>query len=188
MTEQLPQEPFIDIDRALAILDRTPLFGGLSDAQLCQIFFRLKKVDYRANDTIFHQGEPSSYIYVVLSGVVRLVFDVEDHPLVKQELLPGDCFGETSVIGIQSHSASTVVDQDAELMVLGKEDLMDIFAEDKELFSQLILNIARETCRRLHETDELLLQYIHQQSINVNQLPLPGMSIAANNPLIARHG
>lgn len=187
MTELLPQEPFIDIDRALAILDRIPLFGGLSDAQLCQIFFRLKKVNYRANEMIFHQGDPSSYIYIVLSGVVRMVFDVENHPLVKQELCPGDCFGETSVIGIQCHSASSVVDQDAELMVLAKEDLMDIFNADKELFSQLILNIARETCRRLHETDELLLQYIHQQPCSFVQLPLPGMSMAAG-PLIARHG
>lgn len=161
MAEHVPCEPLLEVDKVLAIMDQISLFGGLSEHQLYTIFTVLKKVSYQENEMIFKQGDQPSYIYIVLTGAVRLVFDVEFHPLSKTEFKPGACFGETSVIGIQAHSASTVAVSFTELMVLSKEALMSIFESDKELFSLLVLNIAREASRRLHQTDQLLLHYIH---------------------------
>ena len=65
------------------------------------------------------------------------------------------------MIGIQTHSVSTVAVEPTELMVLSRDDLMSIFESDKELFGILMMNIAREASRRLHQTDELLLHYLH---------------------------
>ena len=154
-------EPLCSVDDVLPILDQISIFGGLSEIQLYKIFKLLQRVHYAEQELIFHQGDQPTYIYVVISGRVRLVFDVEEHPLSKGEFGPGACFGETSVIGIQSHSASTLAVEPTELMVLSKQALMSLFEEDKELFGMLILNIAREASRRLHQTDALLLHYIH---------------------------
>jgi CRP-like cAMP-binding protein len=63
------------------------------------------------------------------------------------------------VIGIQNHSASAVAKEDTELSVLTRTMLMDIYDRDKNTFSMLILNIARELARRLHHTDQVLLHY-----------------------------
>jgi hypothetical protein len=41
--------------------------------------------------------------------------------------------------------------------------LMDISKYDKDLFSLLILNIARELARRLYHTDRLLLEMIRRE-------------------------
>ena len=65
------------------------------------------------------------------------------------------------MIGIQPHSASTLAVVDTDLLVLSKEALMEIFDNDKTLFGLLILNIAREASRRLHQADDLLLQSLH---------------------------
>lgn len=154
-------EPLRNVDDVLSILDQISIFGGLTEPQLHKVFRLLQRVQYAEQELIFHQGDQPSYIYIVLSGRVRLVFDVEDHPLSKGEFGPGACFGETSVIGIQSHSASTLAVEPTDLMVLSKQALMSLFEEDKGLFGILILNIAREASRRLHQTDELLLHYIH---------------------------
>lgn len=154
-------EPLLKIDDVLPILDDISIFGGMSETQLYKIFRLLQRVHYAEQELIFHQGDQPTYIYIVITGRVRLVFDVEEHPLSKGEFGPGACFGETSVIGIQSHSASTLALEPTELMVLSKEALMSLFENDKELFGRLILNIAREASRRLHQTDELLLHYIH---------------------------
>ncbi len=72
----------------------------------------------------------------------------------------GDCFGETAAIGIQPHSASALAVEDTELIVLSRAALLSIFDSDKELFGMLILNIAREACRRLHKSDEIFLHYV----------------------------
>ena len=72
----------------------------------------------------------------------------------------GQCFGETSVIGIQPHAATAVTTEDTELIVLSRNALLSLLKTDLELFSILILNIAREACRRLYKTDEILLHYV----------------------------
>jgi len=52
------------------------------------------------------------------------------------------------------------VGSDTKLIVLSRQTLLSIFNLDKEIFGILILNIAREACRRLHDTDEILLHYV----------------------------
>jgi hypothetical protein len=42
---------------------------------------------------------------------------------------------------------------------------MSIYASDKELFSILILNIAREVCRRLYASDDIFLHYLSEKKI-----------------------
>ena len=154
-------EPLVAVDDLLPMLDQISIFGGLTEPQLYKVLKRLKRVHYARQELIFRQGDQPSNIYIVISGRVRLVFDIDKHPLSKGEFGPGACFGETAVIGIQSHSVSTLAVEPTELMVLSKEALMSLFEEEVEVFSRLILNIAREASRRLHKTDELLLHYIH---------------------------
>lgn len=158
MAERIPHEPLLDIEKRLPALKHISLFGGFSAAQLRSISALLKKIDYRAGETIFRQGDLPSYIYIVMNGKVRLAFDIEQHPLSNISFGPGDCFGETSVIGIQPHTASTIAVDDTELLVMSREALMSVFDTDKELFGLLVLNIAREASRRLHRADSLLIQ------------------------------
>jgi CRP-like cAMP-binding protein len=112
---------------------------------------------------IFKQGDEPTHIYVVMSGRVKIVFEAEGTPLEIIEFGVGQCLGETSVIAIMPHSASALVTQDAELIVLSRAALLSLFESDKELFGRLILNIAREACRRLHNTDEILLHYFSKE-------------------------
>ena len=64
------------------------------------------------------------------------------------------------MIGIQPHAATAITVDDTELIVLSRNALLSLLKSDLELFSILILNIAREACRRLHKTDEILLHYV----------------------------
>ena len=50
----------------------------------------------------------------------------------------------------------------ADLVVLPASALHTLFEQDAKLFGMLILNIAREACRRLHKTDEILLHYAEE--------------------------
>jgi len=150
----------LDIDEVLPILNEISIFAGLSDAQLNTLFRSLEKVCYRAGEIVFEQGAPPSHIYVVQSGKVKLVADVKGTPLELVVFERGQCFGETSVIGIQAHAATAIAVAPTELIVLSRTALLALYRLDLTLFSTLILNIAREACRRLHKTDEILLHYV----------------------------
>ena len=69
-------------------------------------------------------------------------------------------FGETSLIGIQPQSANTIAIEDTELIVISGHSLNQMYKNDVSLFSKIVLNIARESCRRLIKTDDILLHYV----------------------------
>ena len=150
----------LDVEDILPILNEISIFAGLSDKQLYTLFRLLEKVRYKAKEKIFKEGEQPSHIYIVQSGRVKLVVNAEQTPLELIVFEEGQCFGETSVIGIQPHAATAISVEDTELIVLSRKALLSLFKSDLELFSILILNIAREACRRLHKTDEILLHYV----------------------------
>lgn len=162
MTEHVPREPLLEVETVLPILDRISIFGGLDESQLFKIFQRLKLVHYADGEEIFREGDAASYIYIVQTGKVRLVFDNGVQLIPKAELEAGACFGETSVIGIQPHSASAVSVGRCDLLVLSGETLNEFYDIDLNLFSMLILNIARESCRRLYITNHQLMEYLHR--------------------------
>jgi len=153
-------EPLLDIENILPILNKIAIFAGLSDKQLYTVFRLLAKVSYKAGETVFEQGQQPSHIYIVESGEIKLIVWEDDTPLELVVFEEGDCFGEASVIGIQPHKGTSIAMTDTDLIVLSREALLSIYESDKELFGILILNIAREVCRRLHESDEILLHYV----------------------------
>ncbi|MCP4261644.1 MAG: cyclic nucleotide-binding domain-containing protein [Planctomycetes bacterium] len=152
--------PLLDIEEILPVLNKISIFAGLSEKQLYTLFQLLEKGQYKAGENIFNEGQKPSHIYIVQSGRVKLVVDAKETPLELIVFEEGQCFGETAVIGIQTHAATAISVEDTELIVLSRKALLSLFKTDLELFSILILNIAREACRRLHKTDEILMHYV----------------------------
>jgi len=157
---QKAYSPLLKIEEVLPILNRISIFGGLTDKHLYEIFKLLKTVSYDPGEYIYKRGEAPSHIYIIRQGEVKIAIDSKDVSLELITFVTGDCFGETSVIGIQGHTASALSVTSTELLVLERGALLNIFDMDKELFGLLILNIARETSRRLHKADDEILRLV----------------------------
>ena len=151
--------PLTDVGDVLPILNRIALFGGLTDAQLYAVFRCLQHTHYDRGEFIFEEGDEPGEIYIVWRGRVELVLDAGGANLAERVFEVGDCLGETAVIGIQRHTASAVARADTDLIVLPRSALFGLYDTDPKLFGMLVLNIAREACRRLHSADEILLHY-----------------------------
>lgn len=154
---------FLAIGNILPILNKVSVLAGLSDEQLYSVFRLLERVSYKAGEVIFRQGEKPSHIYIVESGRIRLSVTNGEANLELAVFDEGQCFGEASVIGIRPHSVTAAAAEDTELIVLSRKALMSIYETDPRLFSMLILNIAREACRRLHASSESLLYYMSKR-------------------------
>lgn len=63
-------------------------------------------------------------------------------------------------MGLQPHGATAIAMGKTELIVLSRSALLSIYESDLELFSILILNIAREVARRLHGSEKIMLHYV----------------------------
>ncbi len=164
MVEAKEPRRFSHVDEVMAILNQISILAGLSESQLHAIFQELEEVSYAKEEFIFEQGTQPSHIYIIVKGTVKLTVSEDDTLLELIEFGPGDCFGETSVIGIVPHEASALAADSVDLLVLSRKALLSFLKTNLELFSLLILNIAREACRRLSQTDQILLHYVMQEN------------------------
>jgi len=155
----MERHPLLKVEEILPILSRISIFGALDDQQLYAVFHLLEVEIYKKGDIVFEQGESPTHIRIVKKGIIRIVENLREMPLELYEFDVGDCFGETAVIGILPHTASAVALEDSELLVFPREKLFGLYETDPKLFGLLILNIAREACRRLSQTEEVMLHY-----------------------------
>ncbi len=151
--------PLLDVENVLPILNQIAIFGGLDDKQLYTVFHLLEVEHYTEGEFIFRQGDAPSHIRIIRSGRVHIIENVDGTPLELFEFRTGDCFGETSVMAIQQHTASALVIEDTELLVIPRDKLFGLYDSDPKLFGMLMMNIAREACRRLNRTEEIMLHY-----------------------------
>lgn len=152
--------PLTDIESIMPILNKIAIFAGLSETQLYSLFKTLQKAAYEKDEVIFKQGEPSSHIYIIKSGAVKLCLEAETTSLELIEFTVGDCFGETALIAIEPHTATAVAAEKTDLIVLSSKALFSLYNTDKDAYIMIILNIAREVSRRLNKTDDILLHYV----------------------------
>lgn len=151
--------PLMDVEKVLLILNKISLLGGLDDAQLYTVFRLLEVERYKKGEFIFRQGDAPSHIRIIRSGRVHIVENVDGTPMELCEFKTGDCFGETSVMAIHQHTADALAMEDAELLVIPRDKLFHLYHTDPQLFGMLMMNIAREACRRLSKTEDIMLHY-----------------------------
>ncbi|HEY5653126.1 MAG TPA: cyclic nucleotide-binding domain-containing protein [Pontiella sp.] len=151
--------PLLDVEKVLPILNRIAILGGLSDSQLYTVFRMLEVEYYQKGEFVFKQGDSPSHIRIIRLGKVHMIENVEGTLMELFEFGVGDCFGETAVIAILPHTASALAIEDTELLVIPREKLFALYDSDPKLFGMLMMNIAREACRRLNKTEETMLHY-----------------------------
>ncbi len=155
----------VDREALFPVLRMVTIFAGISEEGLRGIFDKCYIKTFGGSDEVVKENTAATDIYIILQGRVKLILGADEEPLELIELGTGNCFGEASVIGIQNHSATVVAMEPATLLVLSRRVLMQIMSENQQLFSLLILNIARELARRLHLSDEILLRYTRKKPL-----------------------
>ena len=154
--------PLENLEDVTSILSQISMFGGITETQQNEIFSRLELGTFKRGETIFHEGDDPTHIYVVKSGLIGLFISDKEVKIKKKRLGKGECFGHVALISINKHNVSAVAVVDSEIIVFSKELLRQLHHEDSELFALLVLNIARELARRLQFTDDLLLKAMHR--------------------------
>ncbi len=160
MSDKKIYQPLADIENVNKILDKIAIFGGLNKKQLSSIFKLLKKVTYESDEIVFNQGDTPSCIYIIQTGKVKLYVESDGAKLELIEFDVGDCFGESSLIGIEAHTANAIAIERTDLIILSGQALLSLYNCDPQTYGLIILNIARETSRRLHRADNTLLHYV----------------------------
>jgi len=143
-----------DFEALKTFLERTPFFGGLNEDELDRLARMCHARELPAGANVFLQGDTGRSMYVIVSGEVLMTHRASlgvECKLVR--LLPGDFFGETTLIEMQPRPCTAHCETPVRLLELTNMDLYRLYREDLKAYVMVLQNINRELCRRLRRAD-----------------------------------
>lgn len=135
----------------ISILKYIPLFSELSDSDLREISNVSVRQVYKKDNMILIEEEVGSTMFIILDGRVKICRISDDgREVILSILSEGDFFGEMSILDGQSRSANVVTLGDAKIMVIRREDFLQMLHD----YPQIAINLLKELTHRLRRSDE----------------------------------
>jgi len=142
----------------IQLLQRMALFGALRQETLQFLLEQARSKSVPAGEYFFREKDPADCLYVLETGRAAVVKSWQDGEFVLRHLERGDCFGEMALMDLFPRSASVRAVADCDAISLAPGDLYRLFERDPEQFALIQMNMGREVCRRLRESDEQLFR------------------------------
>ena len=121
------------------ILAGVPLFEGLSKRQLKKVAQVAEMVDYMAGHSIVKEGDIGDSFFVVLVGQAKVT--VKGRTVNRS--LPGDHFGEISLLDGGPRTASVVSETPMTMLMITRAHFLDVLIEDPQIAVTLMESLAR---------------------------------------------
>jgi CRP/FNR family transcriptional regulator len=82
-------------------------------------------VHFRAGETLFREGDDPEGVFVLLSGMVHLLFAAKNGtPKPLRVAMPGQILGLSCVVTDRRHDCTATAVEDCEVAYIGREDFM----------------------------------------------------------------
>jgi CRP/FNR family cyclic AMP-dependent transcriptional regulator len=135
------------IKQLMAVLGAVPLFEGLSKKQLKKVADLADVARFMSGATLVKQGDVGDSFYVVLTGQAKVVANGR----TVNHTLPGEHFGEISLLDGGPRTASVIAETEMTLVIIRQKDFTAMLSKDSEIIMVLLEGLARAV-RRLDRT------------------------------------
>ncbi len=139
-----------DEDSLAYFLKHLPTFSELTIRELKLLEDMVHIRNYKADETVFEEGDPGSGMYMIRSGAVAIF--AKDHTGVEEEvtrLTSGDFFGETTLTAPAPRTASARTTEATELIGLFRSDLLEMAERSPAVTSSILFGLTRVVSERL---------------------------------------
>jgi CRP/FNR family cyclic AMP-dependent transcriptional regulator len=92
-------------------------------------------------------------MFVLEAGKAAVLKSWRGQDYLLRTLKEGDCFGEMAVMDLCPRSASVRAVEDCTAIRISAANLYQVYAQDLKQFALIQMNMGREVCRRLRESD-----------------------------------
>ncbi|MDE0332346.1 MAG: cyclic nucleotide-binding domain-containing protein [Nitrospinae bacterium] len=138
------QEKFMlsTIEKAL-FLKGVNMFETMSADELKILSNISREIQIEAGKVLFEQGDPCDYLYVIVDGEIEIILSQENaEPRVLATLGPTTSFGEIALFGDEGRSAGARASNDASLLGIEKEPLLELIYEHPTISIAIIGQLA----------------------------------------------
>jgi len=137
----------LSLAEIMLFLKRIPLYSSMPLDQLRTIAAHLTEREMLSHEVIFHEGDHSHELYLIVSGSVDIVKHFGETAQIIATLHAGDFFGDMAIFEDRPRSADAVGAAQGRLFVLSPEHFRQIVLQDPaisfEIFRALSARIRR---------------------------------------------
>ncbi len=134
----------------VSVLKYIPLFSELTDDELKAITNLAVRQVYKKDNMVLIEEEIGSTMFIILDGRVKISRISDDgREVILSILSEGDFFGEMSILDGQNRSANVVTLEDSKIMVIRREDFLQMLRD----YPQIAINLLKELAQRLRRSD-----------------------------------
>jgi len=142
-----------------AALRQSELFASLGEAELAAIADRSRLCAFNTDEVIFETGGPGDALFVVVSGVVRILEATpESGTSVVAELVPGDNFGELDLLDQTDRNATALSGADTVVLRFPGPGIRfeTTFSRRPEVLAQILFSSLRVVAGRIRRANALI--------------------------------
>ncbi|MBF8292528.1 MAG: crp 2 [Steroidobacteraceae bacterium] len=121
------------------MLQRSPLFRGLTPPALERIAELAGQRSFRAGEIVFSQGDPGDALYAVVTGKIRISAGAADgREMFLNIMEPGDTFGEIALLDGGTRTASATATLPSELVTIRREHFLGLLEREPRVALELL--------------------------------------------------
>lgn len=135
-----------------------PPFQELSTVNLKAISRLMHNRIYQPGEMIFHQGDPGTGLYIIISGQVVIKQEEDKKSWDLAKLYTGDFFGELALLDDEVRSATAVALEETEVIVIFKHDLDTFIKNNPKEGTKILKGISRIIAIRLRNLNQEYFQ------------------------------
>ncbi|HET9000149.1 MAG TPA: cyclic nucleotide-binding domain-containing protein [bacterium] len=133
----------------VALIEKVPLFAGLSKREFSQIAGLVDEVEAPAGTRLATIGEAGHELFIIVEGEAR----VTTQPGRTASLRAGDFFGEMSLLDGEPRSATVEASTPIRLLVLGHREFWQLL----DRTASLVHKIMHALCQRVRHAEKSVL-------------------------------
>ncbi|HWU87856.1 MAG TPA: cyclic nucleotide-binding domain-containing protein [Kofleriaceae bacterium] len=146
-----------EVSLKLEVLKGMQMFRYLSYKELVRVSNIAEMIELAADQVIFSAGQPGDAMYVVLSGMVRLM----KGETVVTELGRGAHFGEMALVDRSVRSLGATATTGTRLVVIHRKDFYEIIKREPALATKMLWSFVQVLGQRLRKTTNDLSDALH---------------------------
>jgi CRP/FNR family cyclic AMP-dependent transcriptional regulator len=146
------------------ILKQADIFDGMNPTQLELIGSYCQEKSFSAGEVIIPEGADSDELYVIVQGEVDILVNpalVSDRPEKREPVAiatlgRGQSFGEIALVDRGFRSASAMAKQKTRLLLLPRQELIQLCEAYPQLGYRLMYNLAADLAFKMRNTGLLI--------------------------------
>jgi len=140
----------------LEFLSSTPLLDGIKEPNLERLANASRFVNITKGDFLFYQHDQADSLYILHTGEIAVVLtSIDGREMIINEIHPGDCFGEVSLLTSGARTASAQAREDSVALEVAGNVFLSVL-DTEPAMSRRMLDVATNRLFKAHLRESAL--------------------------------